>query len=757
MLKAALAHAETLLAEGKPQQAFDACRKILAVAPDHAGANNLMGLLLHRAGRHAEAATTIARAVAKAPDDAIYRSNLGVMLKETGRLDEAVASYEQALRLDPAMPAAWSNLGVALLALGRTDDAIAAHETAIAHDPAYAEAHHNLGLALVETGRRNEALAHFERAIALKPNYANAHLQHANTLHGLGRLDAAEATARRAIELQPLAAAAHHTLAKVLRDQRRLEAAILSYREALRLKPDAVAYRNLARALLAVDELPEAAAAARASLDLDEDDALAHATLGEIYIDLGRPRPAIEHLRQSLALDPGNPQAEALLGSALIESGAAQQGVDLLRALFARCPEMLLGRQSYVFALNYLGEAPISEMVAEAKQYGRMLAEGIAVRQHHANLPDPERRLRIGLVSGDLRNHPVGRFLRSVLPALDPEKQELFAYQTGPESDDITAEFQRIVPNWRMAAHLSDDQFADRVVADGIDILLDLAGLSGRGRLRLFVRRPAPIAATWIGYFATTGLPAIDYVLASRHVIPPGEESQWVETPWYLPETYLCFSRPEVEVPVGPLPAERRGYLTFGSANNVNKLSDATLAAWTPLLHALPDSRLVLRAGGFRNPEVVARTRNRLVERGIAPERFDLEPPPEGGYAAHLARYADIDIALDPFPYNGGTTTVESLWMGVPVLVRKGDRYVAHMGENILRNVGLDDWIAEDDTDYNRKAEAFAADLPTLAALRATLRDRLEASPLMDAPRFARHLEDAFRGMWRNWCASRNA
>jgi len=259
---------------------------------------------------------------------------------------------------------------------------------------------------------------------------------------------------------------------------------------------------------------------------------------------------------------------------------------------------------------------------------------------------------------------------------------------------------------------------------------------------------------TWIGYFATTGLPAIDYVLATERVIPVEEADQWVERPWYLPETYLCFSRPEVDVPVSALPALDRGFVTFGSANNINKLSEATLACWVRLLEAIPDSRLVLRAGGFRSAAVVETTRARFEERGIAPHRLDLEPPPEGGYAAHLARYADIDIALDPFPYNGGTTTVESLWMGVPVLCLKGDRYVAHMGENILHNMRLEDWIAADAGDYVAKARAFAADLPALAALRRSLRSRLEASPLMDAPRFARHLEDAFRGMWRLWCAA---
>jgi len=290
-------------------------------------------------------------------------------------------------------------------------------------------------------------------------------------------------------------------------------------------------------------------------------------------------------------------------------------------------------------------------------------------------------------------------------------------------------------------------------VASKIDVLVDLSGHSGSIRLLTLAGKPAPVSFSWIGYFATTGLTAIDYVLANKWVVPPGEENQWSEKIWRMPDTYLCFSEPSNAPQPGSLPAIGAGRVTFGSFNNFNKLSDRTLAAWSGLLALVPNARLILRSSGQYREGLIENLQRRLALAGIELARVRIDRK-IADYAAHLRSYDEIDIALDPFPYNGGTTTVEALYMGVPVLVRAGDRYVAHMGESILHNVGLPEWIAADEAAYAALGARLARDITGLAALRAGMRERVLGSPLFDAPRFARNLEAAIREMWRIWCGA---
>ncbi len=372
-------------------------------------------------------------------------------------------------------------------------------------------------------------------------------------------------------------------------------------------------------------------------------------------------------------------------------------------------------------------------------------------RRHHPNDRDPERKLRVGLVSADFQSHPVGRFTVAVLPLLDREKIELYAYSETIRPDEITTRIKSAVAVWHETTGLDHKALVQLITDDHIDILVDLGGHTSP-RMQVFAAKPAPVSFSWIGYFATTGLTSIDYVLANRWVVPESEENQWIEKVWRLPDTYLCFAEPAGAGEPTPLPALKRGSVTFGSFNNFPKLSDATLRTWAKVLEAVPDSRLILRSSGRSQEGVNEELTRRLTEFGFDLSRVRLDPTIKD-YAAHLRSYGEIDIALDPFPYNGGTTTVEALYMGVPVLVRAGDRYVAHMGESILHNAGLSDWIAASEADYPLLAATKAGDLVALAELRAGMRARMLASPLFDAPRFARNFEDALRGMWRAWCA----
>jgi protein O-GlcNAc transferase len=759
---------------GQLREANLCFHQVIAVDPMNADANHALGLLAHQTGNHEIAAKLIARAIEKAPAKALFHANLGVVLMALGRPADAVDSYRKALKREPYLPPVQSNLGIALLELGRAEEAAQAQRRALTLDPNYADAHANLGLALGALGRQEEAMAAFRKALTLRPDHVNAHFHLGDALARQGALEEAVASYRAALRLKPEHGGAHNNLADVFRRLGRFKEAADNYRAAIYIKPNAGAYASLAQTLVDLGETEEALRTYRQALDLAPHDAAIAGAFGKLLADLGRTEEAVavaagtgaagnevrelsdleEQLakdRMAIAVNPGNAVAHNNLAATLGTLGRLEEARAAYREALRLKPDYFLAWSDLVFTTSYLGDLTPAEGFAEARAYGEAVEARITARSHHANIADPERRLKVGLVSNDLRSHPVGRFLETVLSEIDPARIELFAYSLAKSGDELTARLKQSVPNWQDLPSATDDALEARILEDGIDILIDLAGHTAGNRLLLFARKPAPIAVTWLGYFATTGLKAIDYVFANRFVIPESEENQWVERPWRLPETYLCFAPPKLAVPLAPPPARKNGYVTFGSANNLNKTSDRTVACWAGVLKAVPGSRLVLRSAKLTDTRVVQRTRDRFAAHGIDPARLQLDRA-VSDYGRHLAAYNQIDIALDPFPYAGGTTSVEALWMGVPVLTLGGDRYVAHMGENILHHMDMPDWVAETTDDYVAKAARHAADLDGLTALRSNLRHRLAVSPLCDAPRFARHLEDAFRGMWRVWC-----
>lgn len=540
-----------------------------------------------------------------------------------------------------------------------------------------------------------------------------------------------------------------------LHQQGRAEQAATLYDQVLAAKPDHAGALHLKGviALQGADYAKAADLIAR-SLKIEPRHALAWSNLSVVHRAQDRMLDAIDAAEQAVAVDPRMADAWVNLAHAQMRAGFTREAIASARRAVALQPDRLGARSFILFGANNLAEIDPVVLAEEARDYGRIAERVVPPRTSHANDPDPERPLRVGLVSGDLKAHPVGRFLAAVVAELDPSVITLYAYSDTPESDAVTARLKSHIAVWRETRRLNDRALGEQIARDGIDVLVDLGGHSGASnRLLAFAGKPAPVSFSWIGYFATTGLTAIDYVLANKWVVPQSEENQWTEKVWRLPDTYLCFSEPPDAPQPGPLPALRTGHVTFGSFNNFNKLSDRTLAAWSRLLAAVPDARLILRSSGQYHEGVVANLEQRLGAAGIDLARVRVDGR-IADYAAHLRSYSEIDIALDPFPYNGGTTTVEALYMGVPVLVRAGDRYVAHMGESILNTAGLAGWVADDEAAYPELGAGLAGDLDALAALRAGLRARMLASPLFDSPRFARNLEAAIRGMWRLWCAA---
>lgn len=522
------------------------------------------------------------------------------------------------------------------------------------------------------------------------------------------------AALQHAVELLPDDAAAHNNLGAILEEIGRLDDALACFQHALELRPNyAEALSNMGMALRGSGRLGEAEANLRRALELKPDFAAAHSNLGNVLKDQGRLIEAEACYRRSLELKPGGTET----------------------------------RNNLLFVLNYSASHTPTERLDEARQYGQMVTGKVTAQFSDWRCADRPERLRVGLVSGDLLNHPVGYFLEGLLKKINPDRIELIAYPTNGKADKLTARIKPYFSAWKPLIGLSDEAAAGSIHADGVHLLVDLSGHVGYNRLPVFAWKPAPVLVSWLGYFATTGLAEMDYLLADEVGVPEANRAHFTEEIWCLPDTRLCFTPPDVDLPVADLPAFRKGYLTFGCFQALEKVSDEVLAAWANILNKLPDARLRWQGKQLSDPAMVKQLERRLRQQGIDHLRVEILGPVLR--EDYLAAHSEVDILLDTFPYPGGTTTCEALWMGVPTLTLAGDTLLARQGASLIAAAGLEDWIATSVTDYVDKAIALSTDLIGLSALRSRLREQVSVTPLFDASRFASNMEAALWGMWQ--------
>ncbi|WP_423066465.1 tetratricopeptide repeat protein [Devosia sp. CN2-171] len=636
---------------------------------------------------------------------------------QRGKLDDAVAGYEEAIGVDPEHADALHMLGVAHMQKGDPGQAAKLIRRAIRVRPDDARAHSNLASALIAASRFDEAIEIARRATELDPGSADALGNLGTALIRRNRYSEAIEPLRQALALQPGRAGLHSALGAALGVLRDYEPALESHRRAIELAPDRPQFRNNMAATLRMAGLKgEAEAMLRAIVEEGNTDPDYFASLANLLRRQGRIAEAVDVLQQIEV-----PEARAVIDGSL------------------------------TFLRNYTNSVTVSEQLEQARQAAARQTTGIERMAASTVDRNPGRRLKVGLVSSDFRHHAVALFLLGVVRQIDTKQVELFAYSGTDTGDDVNLAFKQAILNWRGTSSLVDSELAEQIRRDRIDVLIDLSGPTKGGRLGAFARKPAPVSAIWLGYSGTTGHEAVDYILGDAEVLPDGVE-QSTEEPWRLPDAYLCFQPTEDPPPIGPLPALGNGRITFGSFNNLDKVSAATLDVWTAVLTAVPDSRLVMKAqqGSSGAGDTII---DGLVQRGVARNRIGmLEWVP--GWCEHLPLYDKVDIGLDPFPYNGTTTTCESLLMGVPVVTLRGDRFISRVGATLMHNIGLDDWIADSVVDYVELAVTKAQDLETLGTLRAELRQQFLSSPLCDTRRFARNFEAALRGMWRRYCAA---
>jgi predicted O-linked N-acetylglucosamine transferase (SPINDLY family) len=780
-LKLAVAHHQA----GRWVEAHQLYKQVLAVDPNEPDALRLMGQLVFAGGNPAAAAELLRKAISFRPGAVDFHIDLARICLAQRDTAAAIASFERALQLDPfqspdtefelarALSAAGSYpeaishvqnvlqkkrtadalglLGELMLTTDRVQDAVDKLKSAVEMSPvradlrgAYAMALQHrgdfefaeeqfriaikqqpqspdllncLGYVLVLRRKLPQAIVELKSAIALREKYPLAHYNLALAFTGLGQTDDAIASYRTALEQDPRFAEAWEGLGRVLLDLRQYPAAVTALGRAAALKPSAPAYMLLANANGGIENLDAAIAACRKAVELSPESADAHDALGNELKWTGQLDAAIAEFRRALELDPKHHSAHSKL----------------------------------VYAMLIKDGVPREQILAEHKEWGRQQTGSIVPLRAPRNLRLPDRRLRVGYISNNFRDQAVAAFVMPIIRSHDRSALEVYLYSDLGVPDLMTEKFKHLADQWRETGSASDEELAKMIRADRVDILVELTGHIGRGRLRALAYRPSPIQISYIGYQGTTGVAAVDYVLTDDWADPEGiAEANYVEKPYRLPESFFVYQPPGDAPMVGPLPAKLAGHVTFGCLNAVSKATATAVRLWAAVMSAVPGSTMIILTTHCE--ETNRRLLDGFARAGIAPERIQLVYRSSVG--EYLRRYNLIDIALDPVPFNGHTTTCDAAWMGCPTVTLSGDIYAHRYGGSVLRNLNLPELVTESEEAYIASAVALANDLDRLAKIRSTLRFTMQDSPITNGPRFTRNLELAYRKMWREWCAS---
>jgi predicted O-linked N-acetylglucosamine transferase (SPINDLY family) len=607
-----------------------------------------------------------------------------------------------------AASAALIDAGHRLEDAGDIGGALRNYDAAVAASPSYVRGYLNQGNALARLGRTGEAIAALQAALRIAPDSAPCHFNLGNVYLGAGDHAAAEREFRAAWRCDPALADAGIALANALESLGRPHEAEAQLRAVLAAVPGAApAAYNLALTLIKRDECDEAEALLHDCIKANPGFLMAYVALGDIARNAGCSREAEPWYRQALAVNPTSQEAWSAL----------------------------------LLSLNNRDDLTAQQVLAEHLRFGEAFPVAAGPPAMAVTRTGDRTRMRIGFLSGDFIQHPVALFLRPVLIHRNRTQFEIYCYSNNAREDGMTREIRSLADHWRDIAGLDDAAAAQVIQADQLDVLIDLSGHSARSRVLLFNRRCARVQATWLGYLNTTGLESADFRICDRHTDPAGAEELHTETLARLPDSQWCYL-PAFDAPLAPAPMARPG-VVFGSFNHASKLSDRCLALWCDVVRAVPGS--VLRVHAVPRGKAMAALLRRFADRDIDPGRITLFP--RADIAAYFAAIADVDIALDTFPYNGGTTTCDVLWSGVPLVALGGDRPAARSGVSLLATVGAEDLVANADDDYVALNVKLARDTARRLALRASLRPRMQASALMDAPRFVRGFEDCLRRM----------
>lgn len=736
------------LDQGNLLQAEQCYRQALAGDPDNAERWVNLGFVQIEMGRLSEASASLMQAIARDTNNCDSHYLLGTVLENMGELPQAAQEYRAALSLKPAFDICCRDLVRVLFHLGHLDEAQSTLSRGLELHADLADLHLYKGHMAMAQGHAIAAVKSYEQAVKLAPGQPGLHAALGQAHEKLGHWSLASASFQAARTLEPNNPEHLKGLADILQKQGRSELALDLYRQGLTLAPNhAGLLANMSLAMRSLGLLEEARAACERAISLAPQMIAAHNNLGITLTQMGKLPQAIVCLQQAIEHEPGFAPAHSNLGVALQKLGRLEPAIRCYRDALALDPGYLEAHSNLLFALSFIEDLSAAAFLAEAQAFGASVQRLVSGTSPSTAPRTQGQKLKVGLVSGDFHEHPVGFFLENMLRHLDHGRIDLIAYATQVREDALTRRIRPSFTQWRDIAGLGDAEAATLVRQDAIDILVDLAGHTANNRLALFAWRPAPLAVSWLGWWASTGLREMDYVLSDPVSLPEAYHSHFSEKVWYLPQTRFCFTPPDTKaaLDVTHLPALQAGYITFACFQQISKISDQVLALWSRIAAALPHARFRVQNASFDTHSGCDSFRTRLHAAGLNAESFTLHPA--SSREAYLKAYQSVDLVLDTFPFNGATTTCEALWMGVPTITLAGERLVARQGASLMSGAGLGDWVASSQDDYVGLAIEKARDLEALNRLRLGLRAAVLASPVFDARLFANQWMQALEGM----------
>ena len=586
---------------------------------------------------------------------------------------------------------------------------------AIESDSNYAQAYNNLGTLLFGLENIDEAIDYYEKAINLNKDFVEALINLGSAKRALNKSNEAIEFFKKVVKLNPNHAQAYNYLGVAYYDLGNKEEALENLKKAIKIKPNyAEVYNHLGVVLRKLTRFDESLASYNKSIEFNPDKEEAHLNLGNLYNNLGKYNEATQAYKKAIEIKP----------------------------------DYALAHSNLLFNINCKQDFDPQEYLREAKNF-RINCKPKKNFSLNYNFEKNPTKLKLGLVSADFGNHPGGFFTLSTLRELIKKNFELVAYATQERSDEYSHHFKPLFSRWHSIEKEKDEKIVKKILEDGIHILIDLQGHSAKNRLPIFIYKAAPIQLSWLGQ-ASTGIPEIDYLIGSPHITPEDEENHFIEKIYRLPEISQCFTPPDFDVEVNALPALKNNFITFGCINKLSKVNDGVILLWSKVLSSVKGSKIFLKNKdlddknirekvfqGFKNNNI---NEDRIILEGESKLRKDL-----------LQAYNHIDIALDPFPFQGNTSTIEAVWMGVPVLTLKGNRYLFHFGESINSNLNMKDWIANNYEEYISKSLEFASDTKQLVKIRKTLRQKALNSPVFDAERFSEHFSKMLWDIWNKF------
>jgi predicted O-linked N-acetylglucosamine transferase (SPINDLY family) len=676
-----------------------------------------LGALIAQQGRFYEAEPLLRKALKLSPNDADIHNNLGNLLNSLGQEEHAIQSFRKAIQLNPNHGDACYNLANALKKKMNLADAVSYYRRAIKLNPNLGEAYGNLGNTLCDLKQHEQALDAYQQALRLRPNDDDIMGNLGSALFDLGRMKEAYQYFIAAIQIKPQDANAHYRLGRLMEEMGSLEAAAKEYRLAISLKSDYFeAWNDLGNTCMGQGLVMEAIDSYQRALEIKPDFEATYSNLALAKSSMGFLDEAIEYCSQALILNP----------------------------------DFRFAMSNLLFYLNYHPDMSEEAIYRHYEEFEARYAASLRSEKFpHKNIKDSDRRLKVGYVSSAFHQHSSRHFLEPLLSHHDHSKLEVFIYADIGGEDDVSLRYKGYADCWVNTRSLSDAQFSARIRQDRIDILVDLSGHTRNNRLLVFARKPAPVSLHWLDFGYTTGLTAIDYYLTDAPTVPEGSEHLFSETPWRLPVPAYVYRPDNSMGEVTSLPAVQNGFITFGTLTRSVRINHRVIKAWVAILEALPNARLLINSGNFKDPAMQEHMAEYFTSQGISRDRLEI------GYESPAWKVLQrIDISLDCFPHNSGTTLFESLYMGVPFITLANRPSVGTLGVSVLHGLGHPEWSAESESEYVEKAIKLAQNIEALAQYRENLRDEMKQSPLMDEKGFAMAVEQAYRQMWHKWCAN---